>query len=161
MDDLAGNGIRKRERALSCGRKIYNVHFGRGPLGHLLKNQVYIGKTKHKVAVYDGEHEAIIDLETFEKVQTLTATNNNDKRVSKNSKLPSLLAGLIVDPAGRPMSPSRGQKGDKQYCYYVTWFKPGEDKSNICRLPAGEVDRLVLYALCRMLKTSSLPDDQI
>lgn len=160
MDDLAAKGIRTRERMLSCGRKIGNVHFGRGPLGHLLKNQVYVGKTKHKDAVYDGEHEAIIDLETFEQVQALIATNNNDKRTSKNAKLPSLLAGLIVDPDGRPMSPSRGQKGGKHYCYYVTRFKPGEDKSTRCRLPAGEVDRLVLDALCRMLKTITPPDDQ-
>ena len=134
------------------------MHFGPGPLGHLLKNKVYIGKTKHKDAIYDGEHEPIIDLETFEKVQALIASNNNDKRTSKNAKMPSLLAGLIVDPDGRPMSPSRGQKGDKQYCYYVTRFKPGEDKSSICRLPAGEVERLVLYALCRMLKTVSPTD---
>ena len=160
IDDLAAKGVRTRERTLSCGRKIGTVHFGRGPLGHFLKNQVYIGKTKHKDAVYDGEHEAIIDLQTFEKVQALIASNNNDKRVSKNAKLPSLLAGLIIDPDGRPMSPMRGQKDDKQYCYYVTRLKPGEDKSKICRLPAGEVDRLVLEALCRTLKSSSLPDDQ-
>jgi site-specific DNA recombinase len=160
VDDLAAKGIRTRERTLGCGRKIGDVHFGRGPLGHLLKNQVYIGKTKHKDAIYDGEHEAIIDLQTFEQVQALIASNNNDKRISKNAKLPSLLAGILVDPDGRPMSPSRGQKGDKQYCYYVTRFKPGEDKSTRCRLPAGEVDMLVLDALCRMLKTSPLSHDQ-
>jgi DNA invertase Pin-like site-specific DNA recombinase len=159
VDELAVKGIRTRQRNLTCGRKIGNVHFGRGPLGHLLKNQVYIGKTKHKDAVYDGEHEAIIDLETFDKVQALIAANNNDKRTSKNAKLPSLLAGLIFDPDRRPMSPMRGQKGDRQYCYYVTRFKPGEDKSTIYRLPAGEVDGLVLDALCQMLKTSSPPDD--
>ncbi len=155
VDDLAAKGIRTRERKRSSGRKIGNVHFGPGPLGHLLKNQVYIGKTKHKDAIYNGEHEAIIDLETFEKVQAQIASNNNDKRTSKNAKLPSLLARIIVDPDGRPMSPSRGQKGDKQYCYYVTRFKAGEDKSTICRLPAGEVDKLVLDALCQMLKTVS------
>lgn len=151
-DDLAAKEIRTRERTLRCGRKIGNVHFGRGPLGHLLKNQVYIGKTKHKDSFYDGEHEPIIDVEVFEHVQTLLVLNNNDKRTSKNAKLPSLLAGLIVDPEGRPMSPSRGQKGDKQYCYYVTRFKPGQDKSTICRLPAGEVDKLILEALCQMLE---------
>ena len=158
VDDLAAKGIRTRERTLSCGRKIGNVHFGPGPLGHLLKNKVYMGKTKHKDAVYDGEHDPIIDLETFDKVQALIAKNNNDKRTSKNAKLPSLLAGLIVDPDGRPMSPSRGQKGDKQYCYYVTRFKPGEDKTSICRLPAGEVDKLVLGVLCQTLKTVSSTD---
>ncbi len=157
-DHLAAKGIRTRERTLRCGRKIGNVYFGRGALGHLLKNQVYIGKTKHKDAVYDGEHEPIIDVEVFAKVQALLAANNNDKQSSKNAKLPNLLAGLIVDPEGRPMSPSRGQKGDKQYCYYVTRFKPGEDKSTICRLPAGEVDKVVLEALWQMLKMSLQPE---
>jgi site-specific DNA recombinase len=153
MDDLAAKGIRTRERTLSCGRKIGNVHFGRGPLGHFLKNKIYIGKIKHKGAVYDGEHEAIIDTDTFDKVQTLMASNNRDKRISKSAKSPSLLAGFIVDPDGRPMSPTRGQKGEKQYCYYVTRFKPGEDKSSICRLPAGEVDSIVLDALESHLRT--------
>ena len=158
VDDLAAKDIRTRERTHSCGRKIGNVHFGPGPLGHILKNQVYIGKTKHKDAIYDGEHKPIIDQKTFQKVQALIASNNNDKRNSKNAKLPSLLAGLIVDPDGRPMSPSRGQKGDKQYCYYVTRFKTGEKKSTICRLPAGEVDKIVLNAVCQMLKTVSSTD---
>ncbi|MEP7350243.1 MAG: hypothetical protein ABI668_09875 [Sphingorhabdus sp.] len=45
------------------------------------------------------------------------------------------------------MSPSRGQRGSRQYCYYVTRFKPGENRSTICRLPAGEVDRIVIDAL--------------
>jgi DNA invertase Pin-like site-specific DNA recombinase len=160
VDDLAAKGIKTRQRTYSCGRKIGNVHFGPGPLGHLLKNQVYIGKTKHKNAVYDGEHAPVVDLETFEKVQALIASNNNDRRTSKNAKLPSLLAGLIADSDGRPMSPSRGQKGDKVYCYYVTRFKAGEDKSTICRLPAGEVDKLVLDALGQMLKAGPSADNQ-
>jgi site-specific DNA recombinase len=152
VDDLAAKDIKTRERKLSSGRIVGNVNFGRGALGVLLKNPVYIGKTKHKGAIYDGEHEAIIDIDTFDAVQALIALNNRGKLLSRAAKSPSLLAGLITDPDGRAMSPTRGQKGEKQYCYYVTRLKPGEDRSTRCRLPAGEVDRIVLDALARHLR---------
>ncbi len=158
-DDLAAKGMRTRERTLATGRTIGNVNFGRGALGILLKNPVYIGKTKHKGDVYDGEHEAIIDTATFEAVQVLMASNNRDKLIAKTAKSPSLLAGLITDPDGRAMSPTRGGKEGRQYCYYVTRFKPGEDRSTTCRLPAGEIDRIVLDALASHLRSAAQAND--
>lgn len=158
-DDLAAKGMRTRERTLSSGRTVGNVTFGRGPLAIILKNPVYIGKTKHKGVLYDGEHEAIIDIAKFEAVQSLMASNNRDKRIARTAKSPSLLAGLITDPDGRAMSPTRGGKEGRQYCYYVTRFKPGEDRSTRCRLPAGEIDRIVLDALASHLRSSAQADD--
>lgn len=158
-DDLAVKGMRTRERTLATGRTIGNVNFGRGALGILLKNPVYIGKTKHKGAVYDGEHEAIIDTATFEAVQVLMASNNRDKLIARTAKSPSLLAGLITDPDGRAMSPTRGGKEGRQYCYYVTRFKPGEDRSTRCRLPAGEIDRIVLDAMASHLRSAAQSND--
>lgn len=160
-DDLAARGLRTRTRPMSSGQTIGNVNFGRGPLNLILKNKVYIGKIKHKDVIYEGEHDAIIDVDMFEQVQALIASNNHDKATSASAKLPSLLAGLITDPDGRPMSPSRGQNGARQYCYYVTRFKPGEDRSNICRLPAGEVDRIVIDALASHLKDSTQVDSSM
>jgi hypothetical protein len=105
---------------------------------------VFIGKIRHKDSVYDGEHYPIVDPDIFDRVQTMLASNNRDKLISKHAKSPTLLSGLVTDPDGRPMSPVRGQKGSKQYCYYVTRFKPGEDRSTICRLPAGALDQIVI-----------------
>ena len=160
-DDLVQRGMRTRTRTLSSGQTIGNVNFGRGPLNIILKNQIYIGKIKHKDAIYKGEHDAIIDLDIFEKAQAMIASNNHDKATSASAKSPSLLAGLITDPDGRPMSPSRGQKGARQYCYYVTRFKPGEDRSTVCRLPAGEMDRIVIEALVSHLNDSTQVDSSM
>ena len=160
-DYLARRGLRTRTRNMASGKIIGNANFGRGPLNLILKNKIYIGKIKHKDAVYKGEHDAIIDVDIFEQVQSLIAANNRDKATSASAKSPSLLAGLITDPDGRPMSPSRGQKGTRQYCYYVTRFKPGEDRSTICRLPAGEVDRIVIDALVGHLNDSTQVDSTI
>jgi site-specific DNA recombinase len=160
-DHLASRGLRTRTRTMTSGKIIGNVNFGRGPLNLILKNKVYIGKIKHKDAVYEGEHDAIIDAGIFEQAQSLIAANNRDKTLSAYAKSPSLLAGLITDTDGRPMSPSRGQKGARQYCYYVTRFKPGEDRSTICRLPAGEVDRIVIDALVGHFKDSTQVDSSM
>jgi DNA invertase Pin-like site-specific DNA recombinase len=73
VDDLARRGMRTRTRTLKLGRTIGNVCFGKGPLGFLLKNPVFIGKIKHKDAVYDGEHDPIIDHDTFDRVQANVA----------------------------------------------------------------------------------------
>lgn len=148
-DDLAAKGIRTRRRTMQSGRSIGGVCFGRGALAHLLKNPIYIGRIQHKGTVYDGEHDALIDPELFQRVQQTIADNRHDKGIARSAAAPSLLAGRITDPDGRPMSPARGQKGSKHYCYYVTRIKTGEDRASIWRLPAGELDRIVMDSVAR------------
>jgi len=148
-DDLAAKGIRTRRRTMQSGRSIGGVCFGRGALAHLLKNPIYIGRIKHKGAVYDGEHDVLIDPELFEQVQQTIAANRHDKGIARAAAAPSLLAGRITDPDGLPMSPTRGQKGSKHYCYYATRTKPGEDRASVWRLPTGELDRLVMNSVAR------------
>lgn len=159
VEDLAAKGIVTRRRNVKGGRVIGGLQFGRGALAHMLKNPTYIGKIKHKDVVYDAEYEALIDDETFAHTRRTIAENRHDKAISKSAVSPSLLAGRLTDPDGRPMSPTRGQKANKQYCYYVTRFKAGEDRSSICRLPAGEVDRIVIDSIERHLKNPSDADE--
>ncbi|UUO05327.1 recombinase family protein [Blastopirellula sp. J2-11] len=68
--------------------------FDKGSLYNLLTNVVYIGKVRYKTEVYEGEHEAIIDPETFAKVQTLAAG-----RWSATSTTPCCEASCIAPPA--------------------------------------------------------------
>lgn len=152
VDDLARRGMHTRIRHRKAGGTIGNVCFGKGPLGFLLKNPVFIGKIRHKDSVYDGEHDPIIDQDIFDRVQSILASNNRDKLIALHAKSPTLLSGLITDPDGRPMSPVRGQKGSKQYCYYVTRFKAGEDRSSICRVPAGALDKIVVDSFASYLR---------
>ena len=77
VDDLAATGFCTRKRVLTSGRSIGHVCFGRGALALLLENPIYIGKIRHKTAVYDGDHEALIDPDTFNRVQQLLADNHH------------------------------------------------------------------------------------
>lgn len=56
-------------RPLKDGWTIGGVFFGRGALAQMLKNPTYIGRIKHKDAVYDVTNTALIENETIDQVQ--------------------------------------------------------------------------------------------
>jgi hypothetical protein len=55
---------------------------------------------------HEGQHEAIIDAETWDTVQTQLAMNAGRKRGRASSKHPSLLAGLSFTAEGVPFTPA-------------------------------------------------------
>ena len=54
------------------GRQVHRRSpLGQGPRPRQLTNQVYVGKVDFQGQIYEGEHEAIIDEDTFARVQQL------------------------------------------------------------------------------------------
>ena len=120
-------------------------YFSKGQLYHLLSNRVYIGKITHKDKVYDGEHEAIICDDFFEKVQKLLYENKVDKTCGVKSSSNSLLAGLIYDDLGNKMTPSHSNSHGRRYRYYISRaLKNNEETGSVSKIPAGEVEKFVI-----------------
>lgn len=61
----------------------------------ILANITYIGKIRYKSEVHNGEHAAIIDGESFEKVQTLLEKNGQGGSTAIRNKHNALLRGLL------------------------------------------------------------------
>lgn len=62
----------------------------------MLSRRIYVGEIVHKGTVYEGQHEGIIDEETFEKTQKLLAERekaNANRKIGKAYKSP--LGGII------------------------------------------------------------------
>ncbi|GAA0464730.1 hypothetical protein GCM10009096_01520 [Parasphingorhabdus litoris] len=152
VDELAAKDIRTRTRVWKNGRVVGGIHFKTGTLTHLLQNPIYVGKVRHKDKVFDGEHQSIIPNQLFERVQSIFAENRCDNALGEKSRNPSLLTSIITDPDGKPMTPAHAKKGSKRYRYYVTRTPPG-DESPKWRLPAGEIERLVIDKVARHLVT--------
>lgn len=144
VEDLAECGVRTKVRTYKDGRQVGGILFTKGMLGHFLKNPIYLGKVPHRGELHDGQHDAIIDVELWDAVQALSKTNGSDRRLGRKLKAPSLLTGLLVDPEGRPMTPVHTTRQDKRYRYYVSRLAIGEDSNSAWRLPAGDLDRLVI-----------------
>ncbi len=129
-----------------------NKLFARGNLYQILSNKVYVGKLQHKDKEYEGQHEAIIDNNTFNQVQELLQENAVIKKHTLYSKDGSLLMGLLFDDAGNKMSPSHSSKKGKKYRYYITCKNKVENIGKITKLPAGEIEDFVKDQLIKLLK---------
>jgi DNA invertase Pin-like site-specific DNA recombinase len=66
-----------------------------GRIRQVLKNVLYLGKTKHGDQIYKGEHEAIISEELFNNVQEIMKENGNNTGGKKKSRLKLFLRDKV------------------------------------------------------------------
>ena len=164
-EDLDRRGIRSKPRRLSNGRTIGGGCFSVGALAHLLKNRFYIGEVVYRGEVQRGEHEPILEPALFEAVQGKLAA----QAVARRSRLrgsPAILSGRLFDIRGNRMCPSHSNKGGARYRYYVSQAvlqRKSSPLGSIGRVPAAEIERLVVVALRNHLSARGagepLPDD--
>ncbi len=76
---LNEQGLVSKLRTNRHGRTTGCEAFSRGALYNILCNPVYIGRTHHKDAIYDGLHQAIIDEAIWQNVQALLADHGGRK----------------------------------------------------------------------------------
>jgi site-specific DNA recombinase len=171
-------GLKTKERTLLDGRRIGGKALSHGHLYLILSNRLYIGRIPHKGRSYEGEHDAIIDAETWDKVQAQLAANAGRKRGRTSSKHPSLLAGLLFTAEGSPFTPSHAVNHGRRYRYYVerSLLTPEAAKEKAVgrqvdgngsgflaknwRLPAHQIEQLVLKQVVGFLRgRGALLDD--
>jgi len=141
--------IRVTNDKQSGGNRFY-----RGALYTLLKNPIYVGKVSHKGKLYPGQHQAILEPELWQSVQNRLSANRRHKQLRTNSKIPSLLSGLLFDDRGNPMSPSHATKKNLRYRYYVSQALPqyrAHEGGSVVRIPAKTVEDLVTNQLATLL----------
>jgi len=155
-EDLDRRGIRSKPRRLSDGRTIGGGHFGVGALAHLLKNRFYVGEVVYRGKIHRGEHEPIVDAALFTAVQGRLAAQAVARRCRLRGS-PALLSGRIFDACGNRMSPTHANKGGVRYRYYVSQAvlqKKPRAPASLSRVPAAELEALVLAALRNHLSTN-------
>jgi site-specific DNA recombinase len=139
-------GIVSKNRTAPDGRPYGGKPIARGALYHMLQNRIYRGQIVHKNQAYPGEHTPIVDEDLWQKVQTVLATNRVDRGAGKDTRHLSLLAGLVYDAHGEPMTPSHAVKKGVRYRYYVSKsLVTGGNKAakRGQRIPASHIEALV------------------
>jgi DNA invertase Pin-like site-specific DNA recombinase len=133
--------------------------FSRGALYTLLRNPIYIGKVSHKKKVYPGQHDAIVDEQLWNDVQEQLKNNRSKARSRSAAKAPSLLAGLLFDSNGNPMSPTHATKGKKRYRYYISQAVlkfENHREPDVQRVPATSIESVVIDQLKYTLRDARL-----
>lgn len=118
-------------------------------LYRMLSNRAYIGEATHKGASYPGEHEAIVDRETWDRVHAILQESPRKRACRTRAETPALLKGLLFGPDDAAFSPSHTRKGGRLYRYYVsqTVLKHGAGACPVGRVPAGEIEAAVIDQL--------------
>ena len=124
------------------------IPFTYGPLAYFLKNRIYLGEMHHGGRWFKGEHEAILDRQTFDRVQDLLKSKKIERRI-KRSESGALLRGKLFDDKDNRMSPSFSTKSGVRYRFYVSTALNGRKRQagSVGRISAPEIESLVEAAL--------------
>lgn len=146
QQELERENICSKLRVYKDGREAGSKPFSRGALHAFLSNPLYIGKIRHKDKTYDGQHEAIVDMEVWQKAQELLQGNSAMARGKRHCREINLLKGLLFDEQDVPYSPGYSFNGKRQYRYYTSQniIQQRHHPDHLPkRFPAHEIENLV------------------
>ena len=129
--------------------------FDKTVLYKLLHNRTYVGEVEHRGIAYPGEHQALVDRATWDRVHAILAENRRRRACQTRTATPALLKGLIFGPDDRAMAPSFTRKRGKLYRFYrtATSLKLCHGECPIRAVPAGEVEAAVVNQIRALLRT--------
>jgi DNA invertase Pin-like site-specific DNA recombinase len=155
--EASARGFSARPRSKRGGEGAALL-FGRGQLYHLLSNPIYVGSVRHKTQTYVGEHQAIIDADTFAGAQALLTDQAPRRRSVSNQADLHLLTGLLFDERGDRLRAVHTRTRDVRYRYYVSRHHVEERGSTKTgwRLPAGQIEAAIEQQLDRLLANTAL-----
>jgi site-specific DNA recombinase len=145
MQSLRAEGIRSRKGQV----------LSRGALYGMLSNPIYIGKIRHKDAVYDGVHEAIIAQELWDAVQQRLTSNRIGTKTRSRKTQVCPLTNKLFDVSGERLLPVHALKKGRRYRYYISESLKTATRSDTpdgWRLPGQELEQMVAHAVVLMLQ---------
>jgi len=146
--ELDRKGIVTKAHQLK-GKIIGGIPFNYGTALHVLKNRIYLGETGHGGKWFPGEHEPIVDRDTFDRVQEIMK-GNAVKRSKRRTESGALLTGFLYDDRGNRMSPTYASKMGVRYPFYVSTALLKGRKSqagSISRVSAAEIEKATVTRL--------------
>jgi DNA invertase Pin-like site-specific DNA recombinase len=152
--EAKSTGLRTKKRVRADGTISGNGHFSRGHLHRVLSNPLYRGEIVHKGKRYVGQHDAIIDEETWDRVEGLVEANRSGGRYRKTAQHSSLLTGLLYDATGDRYIPSHTSRKHKRYRYYYQQTSDDKDASPehaAHRVPAHQIEKPVKRSILDFL----------
>src|SRR5581483_10064080 len=157
--ELDRRKIITKRRKTKVAKYQGGIPFTYGPLAYFLKNRIYIGEVHHGGKWFKGEHEPILDRQTFDQVQELLKSNRITRRI-KHSQSGALLKGKLFDDKGNRMTPSFSSKNGVRYRFYVSTALRGRKHraGSVTRVSAPEIEGLVQ---CELSKVFNEPAEAI
>jgi site-specific DNA recombinase len=168
VEEVQRLGWMNKTWTTKAGRERGGGAIDKAILWRILTSATYAGKVVYEGQVYEGEHEAIIDPELWQVVQTLLSRNGRSGGHTSGGprRDEALLRGLLTCQAcGCGMTPTYTVKetakgGRKRYRYYVCHraTKQGRKRCPCPTLPASEIERFVVNEIAAVGRDPAIRD---
>ena len=151
--ELEEQGIRSRARQSKTGKQVGGKVLGRGAVGYMLRNLIYIAIIRHGNERHQGEHEAIIADDIFERVQQVLTDQSPGEEAKIKRGTSALLKGLVFDINNGRLLPTHCNKKGQRYHYYTSEKRlrdASQDPEGL-RVPAADLEELITKAIASKL----------
>lgn len=151
------NGYHHKKYISRSGIEHGGREFDKASIFNIMKNPLYLGRVRHKNKEYDGQHEAIISVETWNMVRKIIeAPYQTRKIVNDEDNIPLLKGILKCGCCDRAMIHTIVKKGNNRgYRYYVSVevMKKSYEHCKIGNVPAKEIEDLIIDEVKKLLQT--------
>ena len=156
--ELNDQGFRTKPRRNRDGKMNNGFPFNKTTLYKILNNRLYLGEIRHGDKWYPGEHQAIVELDMWEKAHSIMAKNRVERAADVRRQTPAPLKGLLFGPDGKAMTPTHTKRGDKRYRYYITHTanKRGHEECPVRMVRAGDLEGIVFDQIKTIFKNPAL-----
>ncbi len=131
----------------AAGKTHGDTAFGKSTLQKLLTNVLYVGRIRCGDEVVEAEHEAIVDVDTFEAAQACLRGNRVTNGSAPKTKRTAMLAGVLRCAAcDAAMTRTATTRGSRRYKYYACTRRQKEG-AQVCPtapVAAGEIEAFVI-----------------
>ena len=147
--ELNKDGIRTKQGRIWNRQHIYRI----------LSNHTYVGKVNYKNSICDGEQEAIIDQDVWDRTREILRVNDPAPAHMPRTEIIAPLKGILrCGHCDCAMMPTYARRGRKQYYYYFC-AKDSKRATPTCpvrQIPAGDVERITREQVMKMLQTPTI-----
>src|SRR5207253_10222321 len=162
VEELERRGWVNKRWQTKAGHQRGGLRFTKTNLYRLLTNVSYAGRVRYKAEVHAGEHPAIVEAETFERVQALLRRNGPGCGRARTRGSALLQGVLRCAPCGCSMTPAHTKRGSRRYRYYTCTNaqKRGWPACPSRSIPAAEMDKVVLAQIRGACPARGLREDE-
>ena len=156
---LVADGYRTKSWVSGTGRRHEGKPFDKNGIYRALGNRLYLGDVVYKGEIYAGEHQPILTLHQWEKVQSVLRKDRHKRSARSRAQSPFPLKGIIqCGHCNRAMTTTHTRKRGRLYRYYlcVTAAKQGYDTCPISNIAAGEIEEMVLNHIEAVVRSPEL-----
>ena len=149
--ELEADDTRSKTFVTKAGRVFGNSSIAHATIHHIIKNPFCVGDVPTAEGQEPGQHQPIIDRETWNLAQKVRAARSSFKLHVGAS--PNVLLGFIFDALGRPMTIHDGKVKQTRYRYYHSstpkWAR--QPHTRRIRVNADRLEAVVKSALADIL----------